>query len=97
MRRSLSFSLGNSEELPGKKKMVLALSRVEAGLDQVSDRHARLLYRVINQEKVVSNMLDQLSQRHSATLRHLASREAEIDKKLAQLAEKQEEFLKQMG
>jgi hypothetical protein len=97
MRRSIPFSLEDPEAKPEKKKMVLALSRVGAELEQVSDRHTRLLLRVKNQEKIVTNMLEQLSQRQAATLRHLTEKEAEVDKKLARLAKKQKEILKKIG
>jgi hypothetical protein len=97
MKRSLPFNLGNQGGALGKKSVVLALSRVEVELEQISDRHTRLLKRVKKREKIVAEMLEQLSQRHSATLRHLAEREDEIDAKLAKLSKKQAEILKKIG
>lgn len=98
MRRSLPFSLVNSEEDGrGQKKMVLALSRVEAGLDQVAARHVKLLRMVKDQEKEVTDMLEQLSERQAATLRILAVKEEEINKKLEELSRKQEEIIKKIG
>ncbi|MBF0453332.1 MAG: hypothetical protein HQL72_00785 [Magnetococcales bacterium] len=97
MRRSLPFSLGIAEGDPEKKKMALALSRVEAELEQASVRHARLLRRFSDQEKEMSDRLEQLAQRQSATLRQLMAKEAEINQKLTELSEKQEEILRKTG
>jgi hypothetical protein len=96
MRRSLPFSMGNLGSVTDNKTMVLALSRVEASLEEVSDRHKRMLLRMKNQEKIVDDMLEQLSQRQAATLRYLADVENDINEKLAAISKKQEEVLKKL-
>jgi hypothetical protein len=94
MRRSLPFSLGNVESGSDKKAMVLALSRVEAELEQISDRHTRMLKRMKDQEKVVDDMLEQLSQRQAATLRYLSDVENDLNRKLEEISQKHDEVMK---
>jgi hypothetical protein len=94
MRRSLPFSLDNVESGSDNKTMVLALSRVEAELEQVSDRHTRLLKRMKDQDKVVADMLDQLSQRQAAALRHISDVENDLNRKLEELSQKHDEVMK---
>ncbi|MBF0195957.1 MAG: hypothetical protein HQL71_15465, partial [Magnetococcales bacterium] len=76
------------------KTMVLALSRVEAELEQISERHARLLKRMKDQEKDMTDMLEQLSQRQAATMRYLTDVENNINRKLEELSLKHDEVMK---
>ncbi|MBF0448388.1 MAG: hypothetical protein HQL67_09330 [Magnetococcales bacterium] len=97
MRRSLPFSLRSPEQVEGDERgVVLALSRVEAELEQVSERHTRLLLRVQKQEKSVADKLTQLSDRQAATLRFLTAQEAEINEKIARIAQMQEQLAKRL-
>ncbi|MBF0383590.1 MAG: hypothetical protein HQL69_21420 [Magnetococcales bacterium] len=94
MSSSLPYSLNNVDSDSDKKNMVLALSRVEAGLEQITDRHTRMLKRMKEHEKVVDDMLEQLSQRQAATLRYISDLENSFNRKFEELAQKHEEIMK---